>query len=232
MSTDSPINPLEPCWEQIPGEGEDTDVLVREAFWYAAALLDAGWTIQHIEARGFIGTDPDETTIGIGDCARISDELARLFIVQLAALARLDLQLLSQLDPLIKERVRTGPMSRPARFSTVAEGDVVKRLRVATLKLDFDRAHEELNQAHEGFLQELGCGREGAALAPAINDMLNVLNGFDARTADPAAVTATRALVASVVGWAVSYDIRNDPALDPQGSRARSAAGSGWPRQR
>ncbi|WP_457180850.1 hypothetical protein [Mycobacteroides abscessus] len=216
MQIEVPDNPLQPCWEQIPYESAPSDVLVREAFWYAAALFDAGWTIQSVTAEGFTGMAPGGATIDLQDCAGITDELALLFTGQLAALAQLDVKLLGELDPLIKKRARSGPIPRPARFSTVAEIDVMNRLRAATTVLDFKRAFNELQEAHEKQLQLLNRTREGSGLAAAIKNMLEILRGFDARTAGAATTLSTKTMVASVVGWASFYDISQDYELHPQ----------------
>lgn len=216
MQIEVPDNPLQPCWEQTPYESAPSDVLVREAFWYAAALFDAGWTIQSVTAEGFTGMAPGGATIDLQDCAGITDELALLFTGQLAALAQLDVKLLGELHPLIKKRARSGPIPRPARFSTVAEIDVMNRLRAATTVLDFKRAFNELQEAHEKQLQLLNRTREGSGLAAAIKNMLEILRGFDARTAAGATTLSTKTMVASVVGWASFYDISQDYELHPQ----------------
>lgn len=114
------------CWDQIPGVEGPVDVLVREGFWYMAALVDEGWAITAVANTGVTAVSPEGVSVSVStrESADAVDERIVPFARHVLMLAQLDDVLVGQLSTLVKWRAEAGVVARPSDGSTVSEDEI------------------------------------------------------------------------------------------------------------
>lgn len=120
----------EACVELIPGVEGDVDVLVREGFWYAAALIDRGWIITNVTAGdggSYLGQAPGATSARF-TADMDADGLPRMLARHIAMLAQMDDNLVRNLAALVDWRSSYGHVPRPAHGSTISGEKAAEQL--------------------------------------------------------------------------------------------------------
>lgn len=112
------------CFEQIPGVEVPVDVLVREGFWYVAALVDEGWKIASVTRAGVTAISPEGLSVAVSSRKELVDERIATFARHVLMLAQLDDVLVGQLAALVKWRTEAGVVVRPCDGSTVSEDEI------------------------------------------------------------------------------------------------------------
>lgn len=114
------------CFEQIPGVEVPVDVLVREGFWYMAALVDEGWEITSVARTGVTAISPEGLLVAVSsrEPKEVVDERIDTFARHVLMLAQLDDALVGQLAALVKWRTEAGVVVRPSHGSTVSEDEI------------------------------------------------------------------------------------------------------------
>ncbi|WP_157931704.1 hypothetical protein [Mycobacteroides abscessus] len=138
-----PTDHIPACFEKIPGVDREVNVFVRESFWYAAELINRGWSDIGFNLTdsgcGFTAVSPQGSPLVVTARTVEVGDLACLLAANMCSIFQASEGMLHELQQLIRWREKNGPIAQPARGST----------------LSWDEASRQYNEIREGFARQV-----------------------------------------------------------------------------